>query len=61
MKKIIPLDDYNGRIELGDVVGSVTRTWGNSALRNGWKIIEIYDDEREWNKNSIQDRSSPAG
>lgn len=40
MKKIIPLDDYNFRIESGVVVGSVTQTWGHSALRNGWKLIE---------------------
>lgn len=26
------------------VIGTVTQTFGSSALRNGWKIIEIYED-----------------
>ena len=34
------------KIDLGQVIGTVTTTWGHSALRNGWKIIEIYESER---------------
>ena len=46
MKKIIPFDDYNCRLNVGaEFVGSVLPTWGNHALRNGWKLIEIYDDK----------------
>lgn len=46
MKTII-LDDYNQNIpKEQDVIGAVTTTWGHLALRNGWKIIEIYEEER---------------
>lgn len=42
MKKIIPFDDYNHRLHSGtDIVGTVLPTWGNHALTNGWKLIEI--------------------
>jgi site-specific DNA-cytosine methylase len=43
MKKIIiPFDDYNHRLHPGaEFVGTVLPTWGNFALTNGWKIIEI--------------------
>ena len=44
--KTIPYDDYNGRIG-DDFVGAVTSTFAHSALRNGWKIIEVYEDEKE--------------
>lgn len=30
--------------ERQDVIGTVTQTFGNSALRNDWKIIEIYEE-----------------
>ena len=42
--KIILLDDYNQSIRSGDVIGSVTTTFGASALRNGWKIIEAHEE-----------------
>ena len=45
--QIIPYDDYNSRIppqELVGYVGAITTTFGHSALRNGWKIIEVNDD-----------------
>lgn len=43
--RIVLLDDYNQRIpENQGVIGAVTTTWGHSALRNGWKIIEIDDN-----------------
>ena len=46
-KKIVPFDDYNQRIPPAAewaVIGVVTKTFGNTALRNGWKIIEIEDE-----------------
>ena len=47
--KIALLDDYNQAIHIGtDIVGSVTTTWGHLALRNGWKLIEIYDNTEEF-------------
>ena len=40
--EIVPYDDYNSRIPQDiSVIGSITTTIGNSALRNGWKLIEI--------------------
>lgn len=43
--RIVLLDDYNQRIpENQGVIEAVTTTWGHSALRNGWKIIEIDDN-----------------
>lgn len=42
MKTIIPFDDYNHRLHPGtDIVGTVLPTWGNHALTNGWKILEL--------------------
>lgn len=41
--KILVLDDYNGMIHREGQAGSVTTTWGHTALRNGWKIMEVYD------------------
>lgn len=39
---IIPYDDYNSRIPKDTTcIGAITSTIGHSALRNGWKIIEI--------------------
>lgn len=40
MKKIIPYDDYNGRIAPGDIVGTVLPNFGYIAPRHGWKLIE---------------------
>ena len=42
----IPYDDYNSRIP-NDIknIGSITTTIGHSALRNGWKILEITKGE----------------
>lgn len=45
MKRIIVYDDYNSKIPKDqDVVGTVTTQFGNSSLRHGWKIIEVYED-----------------
>lgn len=42
--EIIPFDDYNHRLHPGtDFVGSVLPTWGNHALTNGWKLLEIME------------------
>lgn len=49
MRTII-LDDYNQRIPKNqDIIGAVTPQWGNPALRNGWKIIEIDDNMEGFN------------
>lgn len=42
--KIILYNDYNSRFSGAWIIGSVTQTWGASAFRNGWKIIEVYED-----------------
>ena len=47
MKKIIVYDDYNNVIpppEKQNVIGTVTTTFGHTAIRNGWKIIEYEED-----------------
>lgn len=41
MKKIIVYDDYNSLIPQDQsVIGTVRQTFGHTALRNGFKIIE---------------------
>ena len=37
------LDDYNGVVHDDRLIGAVTTTFWHLALRNGWKIIEIYE------------------
>lgn len=50
--KIVPLDDYNCNIPKdADVIGAVTTTWGHLALRNGWKLIEVYEENDYYNEN----------
>ena len=42
MKTTIPFDDYNHRLHPGaECVGTVLPTWGNFALTNGWKLLEL--------------------
>lgn len=43
--KIIPYDDYNHQLHIGGIIGTVRQTFGMDAWRNGWKIIEVYDDD----------------
>lgn len=46
MKKIIPYDDYNGKVpppEKQEYIGTLTPQFGALALRHGWKIIEVYE------------------
>lgn len=40
----IPYDDYNSKIIRGGQMGTITQTCEHSALKNGQKIIEIYED-----------------
>ena len=43
---IIIYDDYNSRIPKDQKnIGTITSTVGHSALRNSYKIIEIYAKE----------------
>lgn len=35
-------DDYNSHIVNDKVIGTLTPQFGNSAFRNGTKMIEIY-------------------
>lgn len=45
MKKTLIYDDYNSRIlQDQDCIGTITCNVGVSALRNGFKIIEIEDE-----------------
>ena len=39
-RRIILLDDYNSTLHGDGIIGTVTPQFGNSAPRNGWKIIE---------------------
>lgn len=53
--RIVLLDDYNQRIPANqDIIGTVTTNWCEASLRNGWKIIEIYEDRD--NRESKSDR-----
>lgn len=46
MIKAIPYDDYNNIIHFNsEIIGTVTQNFGRDALKNGWKIIEVYDSE----------------
>ena len=60
MKKIIPLDDYNCRIG-GEVMGAVTTTFAHLALRNGWKMIEIYETEDNPDRQDMEERGQRLG
>ena len=45
---VIAYDDYNSNIpEDPSIIGSITTTIGHSALRNGWKIIEINEEDSD--------------
>lgn len=41
--RTIPYDDYNRRLGT-DYIGAVKSTFGNTPFKNGWKLIEIYED-----------------
>lgn len=48
MKEFIAYDDYNSYIpSQSDILGSITTTIGHSALRDGWKIIEVHSDDSD--------------
>lgn len=44
-KEILLYDDYNHHISDGGVIGAVRQTFSALAFKNGWKIIEVYDEE----------------
>ena len=46
LKKTLVYDDYNSRIRGGAEgdIGTLYTTMRN-ALRGGWKLIEVYEDE----------------
>lgn len=47
-KTVVPFDDYNHRLHPGaEVIGTVLPTWGNFALTNGWKILEVYEADSD--------------
>ena len=39
--KLIIYDDFNSRITNKNIIGTITPNCGVSALRNGFKIIEV--------------------
>lgn len=46
MKKMLIYDDYNSNIPKDqNTIGTIRQTFGVSALRNGWKIIEIDEED----------------
>lgn len=56
----IPIDDYNSRIpEDKDVIGAVRQTFGSSAPRNGWELLEPYMKQypRGFNNTEINEKS----
>lgn len=53
MKQFIAYDDYNSNIpQQSDIIGSITTTIGHSALRNGWKIVEVWCESQDYKDNS---------
>jgi len=57
MKTIIPYDDYNHQIHIGcGIIGTVAQNFGREALRNGWKIIEVYETENLPNRPDMEKR-----
>lgn len=46
MKRIKVLADFNGYLppERQFYIGTITEQFGNVALRHGWKVIEIYEN-----------------
>lgn len=60
MKKIL-LDDYNQTPVRGGAIGTVTTQFGNSALRHGWKIIEIYESEDNPDREDMEERGQRLG
>jgi len=59
--KIILLDDYNGTIHRAGAIGAITTTFGHTALRNGWKIIEIYETADIHNRADMEERGERLG
>ena len=45
MKKIILLDCYNHKIHTDGVVGTIVQHFGRWGVTNGWKIVEVDEDD----------------
>lgn len=45
--RIVLYNDYNHRFSYGNIIGAVTQTFGVSAFKNGWKLIEVYEDSAD--------------
>lgn len=59
--RIVLLDDYNQRIPANqDIIGTVTTNWCEASLRHGWKIIEIYESERDERGLLVQGKVHPC-
>ena len=53
MIDILSYNDYDSYIPTDSgILGSITTTIGHSALRNGWKVIEVYDRSESNQQNS---------
>ena len=49
-KVVLIYDDFNGRFPQNQhIIGTITKQFGNQSPRNGYKIIEIYEYEKEDN------------
>lgn len=42
--RIKTYDDYNGVVHSPEWVGTVVQNFARDAFRNGWKLIEIWED-----------------
>lgn len=42
---VIIYDDYNSRLVMGGAIGTITPQSGTTAIRNGYKLIEIQEIE----------------
>lgn len=49
--KFVIYDDFNSRVVNKKIIGMITPNCGASALRNGFKIIEVIINNNE-NKNN---------
>lgn len=43
-RRIVLYDDYNAAPRGGEIIGTVVQQFSRSAWKNGWKLIELYED-----------------
>lgn len=43
-KRIVLYDDFNGMLRGGEIIGTVVQNFARTAWKNGWKIVEVYED-----------------